>query len=234
MTAPIKVDTETFSDQFDFKAFARNLLSGQAGVGALPGDIGPLDWLERALPLIEGTPYRERLTRAIAECLTDSETSVRREALRFFEKFPDAPGAERITRLAHESRQLFAEKDLESALLHAVGARMKTNDQDAVAFGRAEALREGGRPDSLLAALTCFDTDWVGANAIEIVRKHPRTATTILFNLEQSARDVGDLGEALAPVAAAADHQFRREVQKFLRKGPALERILAATQRRKR
>ena len=56
MTAPLRVDTETFTDQFDFKKFARDLLSGNAGVGYLPADNGPLDWLERALPLVEGTP----------------------------------------------------------------------------------------------------------------------------------------------------------------------------------
>ncbi len=241
MTAPMKVDTETFTDQFDFDKFARDLLSDNAGVGHLPSDNGPLDWLERALPLVQGTSYHERLTRALADCLTDSEPSVRREALRFFEKFPGVPGGEEVTKLACGSRKLFAgvpdpetpSIDLEWSLLRAVGARIKTNDEDAKAVGRAEALRDNGQPDPLLAALTWFDTDWVVANALEIVRKHPKTATTILFNLEQNGHDVGDLGEALAPIAAAGDRKFRDEVRQFLREGPARERILAASKRRK-
>ncbi len=239
MNAPIVVDTETFTDSFDFVGFARRLLSGHAG-GSLPGDQGPLDWLLRALPLVQGTSYEDRLTRAVSECLTDGDPTVRREALRFFEARAAAAGAERVVELARGDRKLFAgvpdpetkSIDLEWSLLRAVGARMVKGDERAKGVGREEALKETGQPEPLIAALTTTDSQWVIAHCEEIVAKHPKTASTILFNLEQAGVGAAEVGERIAASAAAGDRNFRADVKRYLNDEQVKTRILAASKRR--
>jgi hypothetical protein len=238
VTVPIRVDTETFSEQFDFSGFAHRLLLNQSGVGTLPGDQGPLDWLERALPLLSASPFEARLTRAIAECLTAPEPLARREALRFFEKFPHVEGAERVVELARGDRRLFAgvpdpdgSVDLEWSLLRVVGARMMVGDDEAKNVARAESLRPGGRPEPLIAALTAQDTDWVLSNVERIVSLHPTTGSTILFRLERVGIDPVAVGMRIAPLAAAGDPNFRADVKKYIRDTNARARIISASLR---
>lgn len=230
MSATLQVDTETFSDDYDFNGFARRLLAGEAG-GVLPTDQGPLDWVERAKPLLAKSPFEARLFEALAACLTDSSPTVRLEALRVFEKFPAAPGAQRITELARTSRLLFqpdADDDLEWKLLRAVGARMSVGDDTAKQIGHEEALNPEGRAEPLIAALASYDADWVIANAEAIVTAHPDAGSTILFNLERVGREIGALGARIAPIAAAGDKNFKKDIKRYLDSSAAKVAILAA------
>lgn len=230
MSTTLRVDTEVFADDYDFEAFARRLLSGEAG-GSLPTDQGPLDWVERAMPIVQGTRFEAILFGAFAACLSDHDPAVRLEALRLFEKFPNAPHAERVTELARTTRLLFqpdGDEDLEFKLLRVVGARMSVGDEAAKQIGRDEATSKTGRPEPLIAALTSYDPDWVIANAEAIVSTHPEVGSTILFNLERIGRDIRVIGPRVAPIAAAGDKNFKKDIKRYIDSSAAKVAILAA------
>lgn len=234
MSASLRVDTETFDAAYDFDGFARRLLEGNAG-GALPTDNGVLDWIERAMPLLRGSQFEAPFFHAISGCLTDASPALQLAALLVFEKFPAAPGAERVCDLARTNRSAFGADDtvdVEWQLLRVVGARMKVGDHEAVRLGREEALDPAGRPEPLIAALTSYDPDWVVQNVEAIVKAHPSVGSTVLLNLERIGRDIEQVGVLIAPIAAAGDKEFRRDVKKYLDDTPARAAILSATSTR--
>jgi hypothetical protein len=231
MSTPVRVDTVTFVDGFDYQGFARSLLSGSGVVGSLPSDQGPLDWLARALPLLSGTPHEARLTSAIGTLLTDGDPDVRAEASRFFGQFPAAAGADHLIDAANNHRGLFSGvtntdgEDLDRLLLRAIGARTLAGDLRAIDVARREAL--SGTGGSLIAALTKADPDWVTDHATEIVQHDPNAAVTILMNLERIGRPITDVGEKIAPLAAALP-SFKRDLDRYIDDQKAKARILLA------
>lgn len=133
MTAPIRVDVVTFTDETDTDQVAHDALSGSGGLGSFPSDNAPVDWIFRAYPALTGTPYADRLARGVAACLTDPDPLVRAQALLFFTAEPRAAGGERIAELAAGDRAGFAGvpdplapgTDLERRLFDALAARKR-------------------------------------------------------------------------------------------------------------
>lgn len=232
MSAPVRIDAFTeIDDRTDFDDLAREGLRGSRG-GGMSSDAAPVDWLVRAYPLLRGTPYADRFSRAVAACLTDDDPFVRAQALKFFEHFASAAGGERVVELASGPRTLFAkianpsspDTTLEWQLLHTVGARILAGDPKALAFGRTAAVQPGATP--LIGALTIVDPSWVASHAEQIVRSSPDAGGPILVNLQKSSVDVGDVGVRIAPFADK-DPSFRMLVTDFV-SDPARARILDA------
>jgi hypothetical protein len=234
VTAPLTIDTITFTDSFDFATFARDVLRGGAGTGSLPTDMLPLDWVFRAWPQLKVSLYGERLSLALSECLTDADPLVRVQALMFFARHPDASGAERVVKLASGDMRLFvgvanplgASTDLEWWLWRCVGGRIEVGDHAAASIARGE-VKLPGRSSALLASLTDADPDWVTANAEEIVRANPDAGAVILGNLSRMGRDVGKLGVQIAPFAVR-DPAFRESIERFIEDPAARAAILNA------
>ncbi len=103
-----RVDNVTLTVTTDFAAFVREVLLGGGGVGSLPSDCFPVDWVFRAYGELHGTPFADLLSRGVAACLTAPEPDVRAQALIFFQSQPEAAGSECIDNLLTEDRALFA------------------------------------------------------------------------------------------------------------------------------
>ena len=232
-SAPLKIDdfTELRADT-DFVAFVHDRLSG--GGVAIAGDQRPFDLLERAYEAARGSAYQDRLSEGAAACLTDDDPAVRAYALLFFQTYPSAKGGERVVELAKGDRRLFSGitnqwisgGDLEAELMRAVAARLP-NDANALALSVVEALRPG-RAGSVIAGLTQADPIWVGNHAEEIARNSPRSVPALLFNLQGTTVDVGDVGIRLAPIAAVADPALVDEIERFVDDEDAKKRIRQA------
>ncbi|MBN2494715.1 MAG: hypothetical protein JXR96_09015 [Deltaproteobacteria bacterium] len=231
----VVVDTFDLTADTDFAALVRQVLLGRAG-GSLPTDLDPADWLFRAYAELEGSPYRDRLAEGVSACLTDEEPRVRSGALTFFERHPEARGAERIVELAEGPRALFdgtasGTAALEDKLMRCVGARILAGDARAREIGRREAL-EPGRPVQLIAALTQADPDWIVEHAETIVDKTPATGLSILFNLQSIGRDVLEVGKRIARLAKR-DRSFKRDLDRFIDDPGVREEIRAAMRERR-
>lgn len=103
-----RVDNLTLTATTDFAALVREVLLGGGGVGSLPSDCFPVDWVFRAYGELHGTPFGDLLSRGVAACLTAPEPDVRAQALMFFQSQPEAAGSERVDALLTGDRALFA------------------------------------------------------------------------------------------------------------------------------
>jgi hypothetical protein len=230
---PLRIDANnSFDRDTDLAALVReNLLGG----GTLPStrqDAAPLDSVERAYRATAGTAYERPFARAVLACATDADPSVRGQALLFFETFRDADGAEELTRLASERRELFAgvdnpwmpSRDLEWQLLRSLSAaRFGKGDQAALALGKRAAL--DGRGEPLIAALAQTEPDWVAAHSAEIVDRSPSVAVAMLLNLPRRLR-----ADVAAGVARSADRHpgFRDDLERFINDDEVKRRVKAA------
>jgi len=222
----IDYDGVEFSDDVDFVDLARKALLWKLG-GSLPSDLDALDWVERVYQALEGSPYHDRLARAISVCLTDDDPVVRREALMFFEQFPQAAGGERILDLASDDRsRLFGDDQLHFHLLRAVAERINMGDSRAIDIAKKEALSPG-QPQHLIASLTWADPSFVIDHAEEIVRARPETCIIILYNLEQQHLEIAYLGVRIAP-HMARDPGFPSEFERLIDDAEAKRRVLNA------
>jgi hypothetical protein len=95
VTEPVVVDVFTLTDDTDFPALVRAVLNGAGG--SYPSDNSTLDWVFRAYEEIRTTPYADRLARGVAACGTDPDPEIARLARIFFERHPNAAGAELVT-----------------------------------------------------------------------------------------------------------------------------------------
>lgn len=221
MPAPRKVDTVTFSDATVFGALVHDVLRGQGGVGALPSDHLPLDWVTRAYAELAGSPYADRLAEGVAACLTAPEPEVRGQALVFFQSHPRAAGGERVRELVAGDRALFRGvpdpihpgTDLDWQLLAALAARVAIGDRRALDLARDEALRPG-RAVPLVAELASAAPDWVVANAEAIVRGTPEAGATLLIQL-QGTTDLVALGRRIVGLCHG-DPRFELDVPRFI------------------
>jgi hypothetical protein len=105
---PRRVDNVTLTATTDFAALVRAVLLGGGGVGSLPSDCFPVDWVFRVYRELHGTAFAELLSRGVAACLTAPEPDVRAQALIFFQSQPEAAGGERVDDLLAGDRALFA------------------------------------------------------------------------------------------------------------------------------
>jgi len=231
MATPMIVDGLALSDQTDFAALAREALLGGGGLGGLPNDVLPLDAVDRLHADLAGTPYADRLSRGIAASL-DAEPFVRYQALLFFEKHPQAAGAERIDDIVAGDRSLFegvvettANADLGFGLLRALGARALAADGRARDLARREALA-AGRALGVIAFITRADPDWAEANAEAIVRGTPGALGPLLFQLQLLERDIVPVGERLARLVPVPE--LRAVLERVVSDGEVRLRILAA------
>jgi hypothetical protein len=227
MTAPVRVDTVTFTDATDFDALAHQVLRGDGGFGAYPSDNAPVDWVFRAYDQVLGTPFAGRLSAGVAACLTCAEPEVRAQALLFFQTWPHAAGCERILDLLTGDRRLFAGipdplhtgVDLEWQLLAALAAGLGRAglgraDQRAAELARAEALRPG-KAQPVIGALASTAPDWVLAHAEDIVRATAEAGITILITLQDGGRDLVRHAARIAPLCRR-DPRFEDYVSRFI------------------
>jgi len=228
----LEFDGVTFDVATDFTALARKALLWQLG-GSLPTDLDPLDWVERAYESLEGTPFRDRFSIGVADCLSDTDAFVRYQALLFFAQFPFDAGAERILDLAAGDRAGFrgvprpsGSADLEWSLLNAVASRIAKNDPRAIAIGKKEALSQG-QSEALMAALTIAVPEWVVEHAEDIVRLRPQAGFPMLYNLDGKRFDVAAFGIRIARYAAL-DPGFREYVERLIDDVEIKRRILSA------
>jgi hypothetical protein len=130
---PRRVDTVTLSATTDFAALVREVLRGGGGVGSLPSDCFPVDWIFRAYRELHGTEFADLFSLGVAACLTAPEPDVRAQALLFFQSQPAAAGSESVDDLltgdlalfAGVSAPMFPGADLEWHLRAASAARQR-------------------------------------------------------------------------------------------------------------
>lgn len=233
MSAPVRFDNVTFSDSFDFDGFARRQLLDEAGTGAMPSDVTPVDWLLRAYGTLRGTPFGDSLSRGVAKQMTAPEPFVRFQTMVFLENFPHAAGAERAEQLVAQDRSLFKgvsvppfASNLEWNLLRVLGARAMTGSQNAQDLAKAEVVKPG-QASGVVAGVVGVDPDWVVAHSEEIVRSTPHVLGALLYLLQGSGRDVASVGERLARLSLMPNDKFKAAVQENVR-DPARQRILSA------
>jgi hypothetical protein len=236
VTASVRVDTVTFTDELDVERVALEVLSGHGGYGSLPNDRAPIEWIFRALPELAGTPYADRLCRAVAACLTDPDPFVRGQALLFFDVRPLAAGGERITELAGGDLTLFTgvpdevgtAGDLERRLFAALGSRLAhVADDAAVEIARAEALRPG-RAAPVIGGLFDRDQAWVTGHADAIVRGTPSTGVGLLIAVQRAGSPgLAEFGRRIAPLCHD-DPDFERDVNRWIDDPAARRAILDA------
>jgi hypothetical protein len=231
----VQIDSSvTVDPATDFVDLARRGLRGEVGI-AVQADQAPLDWVKRAYERLRGSPnLAENLARGVAAAITDGDEKVRAQALMFFESYPSAPGRELVASAAKNHRQLFRgvpnvfqdSTTLEWQLFRTIGTLARNGDADALALAYAEVVRMGGQGNAAIAALTRLDPQWVAAHAEEIVRADVMSAAPLLINLQESAVDVGDVGERIGPLAAHAP-MFRSLVEDMITDEVTRRRILA-------
>lgn len=233
MTAPVRVDVVTFTDDGDIEKIARDALSGSGGFGSLPGDRAPVDWIFRAYAELAGTPYADRLARGVAVCLTDADPRIRAQALLFFECQPLAAGGERIVDLAAGDRALFAGVpdplrpgvDLEWQLLTALGSRLGGDDA-GLEVARAEVLKPG-KAEPVVGGLFDAAPEWVIHHAEAIVRGTPRAGIPLLAAVQRTGADLIDFGRRIAPLCHGDEH-FERDLPRVVDDPAVRQAILAA------
>jgi hypothetical protein len=233
----VTVDGVSVTTATDFKTLVRSQLAG-SGPGRNATDVYPVDWILRVEERLRGTPLHDRLSEAVADCLTSPDALVRTQALHYFQSAPLGRGGERIvTLLRGPERALFAgvadpthpDYTLEWQLLTALAARLSSEDPPLIELAREEALKPG-LAVPLIGALTAQDTEWVLGHADKIVTGTPGALVGILFGLQQLGREFVALGERLAPFARR-DANFRSYLQSFIDDAEARRKILAAADR---
>jgi hypothetical protein len=232
MAGSLVVDGIPISDQTDFESLVRETLEGRAVLPVLPDDMSPLQPLERFLDKLQGTPFADRLTRAIARWITADDRGVRGQAMAFFESHPMVAGAERVYDLVEGDRSLFQSGDPvygeEFYLLRILGARLRPGDRRGIDLARAEALK----PDKAMGALAGLidvDAAWVIDHAEQIVHNTADAYGPILLNLcNGDPQASAQLGRRLARIPEIDGQDFRQKVEQYVSNPLVRARILSA------
>ena len=238
MTHPARIDTVTFTDDFDFHAFVRSVLAGEPVVGGLPTDSGHLDWWGRAWPLIASSGYEARVVQALIDCLTDKDRMVRASAISVLESHATSIPSGKIEQLLRERSDLFAgvkcpwqgTVDLKWMLLRVLGAKMDGSTPDgraSIELGKRLSLSDSDATGPLAAGLAHGDPAWAVEHATELAGGSPSTAIAILFNLQDRAADLREAGIRLGRVFGK-DRHFREEVRDLVADEEIRTAILAA------
>jgi hypothetical protein len=223
MTAPVRLDTVTLSDDFDFDRFFRSVLAGEPVIGSLPTDSSLASWWARAWPIIESGGYAARVLEAVNRCVADPDPTVRREALALLEDHPKGISTSRIAELLKKHRTLFegvkdpyqGSIDLRWSLLRLLGAKMGDSDddaRDAVKLGEKLALEDSSSVQPLIAGLASDAPDWTAENAATLAKAAPGVVGAILYNFQRLGRDVRDVGKRMA-AAVSNTKRFHEEVK---------------------
>jgi hypothetical protein len=221
-----RVDTVTFTDDFDFLGFVRSVLAGEPVVGSLPTDSGHLDWWTRAWPLIRQSGYESRVADALNTSLTDPDSPVRASALAVLENHPELVSTETVERLLRDHSALFAgikcpwqdSIDLEWMLLRLLGAKMDRSTDDgrkAIALGQRLVVSRPRTNGALAAGVTHGAPEWAAEHAVELAGGSVPTAVAILFNLHDRPNELSKAGTNLARVFGK-DRRFRDELRRIV------------------
>lgn len=234
MNAPLRIDASTtLDDETDFAELVRRRLSGHATFSR--DDVTPLEPFERFYRAAEQSPYAAPITRAVGDCLTDTDPLVRGMAALFFQRFPTVDGAERVEETLRQARALYAgvprpwdpSSDLERELLRALAARVREGVASARAAAYVEVLMPGNALP-IVGALAERDPTWVATHAEEIVKGTPTAGTALLNALQHTAVDVGDVGVRVAATASSHDPTFAERISQWIEDVDARKRILNA------
>lgn len=226
MSRAVRIDTVTFTDDFDFHQFVRSVLAGEPVVGGLPTDSGHLDWWDRAWPLIADSGFEPRVADALVQCLTDKDPMVRGSAISVLEKHTAAVSAETIDRLLRDQPSLFAgvkcpwqrTVDLKWMLLRVLGAMMEGSTAEgkkATEIGKRLALSDVDATGPLAAGLTRTVPEWAVEHAVDLAGGSSSTAVAILFNLQDDARLLHEAAITLGRVFGK-DRRFREEIKNLI------------------
>lgn len=238
MTAPVRLDTVTLTDDFDFYSFIRSVLAGEPVIGSLPTDTGSLGWWARAWPIIESSGYTARIVEAVDRCLTDADPEVRRGAMSVFEDHPEGLTTRRVAELLNKHSALFdgvkdpwqGSIDLRWSLLRLLGIKMGENDNvdvAAVSLGQTLALDDTTSVQPLAAGLASAAPEWTSEHAAVLAKAAPGVSATILINLQRLGHDIRDVGKRMAAVMGHS-RRFREDVKRFVHDPEAQREILAA------
>jgi hypothetical protein len=161
----------------DFDALAERALSGRLArevpATAPFGD----QWLSRLFHLIKHNELGGRLARAVFGQISSPDLAVRVQAIDFFRRNPNAPGAEDLVALARDHRERFAgvanpnapDTDLLYFVLQALACRVDEGDRAPLALLHDELLKPGPKPGYLIATLERHDAEWLAANRTAIL-----------------------------------------------------------------
>jgi hypothetical protein len=230
----IEVDGIAFSPATDFVKLVRHHLEGRGPRPSAQPGARPIQWLLKVADSLSFTPLHDRLSEAIAACLTAADNKIQSQALHYFQKSPRALGHDRILDLLRGDRAPFVgvpdpfntDRTLEWQLLAALSYQLTSDQHKAIELARKEVLIPG-KAGPLVAALTSQDTPWVLTHAREIVAGTPSAAVAILFRLCYLGKEYVALGRELAPLAAI-DPRFEEDLRAFINDPVAVDAILSA------
>jgi hypothetical protein len=185
---PHAIDGKRIATSEDAALLMRQALAGRIPKAARPGEKHEaIAWPAKLYIRFLDTGVEHAISRAAARCLTDSSARTRGAALWFFQRFPEAAGAERIESVLVARRTLFrgvpdpttkGKYTLDDRLLGALGARIlavdarrRIKNRRALALARAEMLRAGPQP--LMSCMSTTDHRWLAAHAVDITRASP-------------------------------------------------------------
>lgn len=237
-TLPVTLGPITVANSSDWPSLVRQILDG-----ACPRPLGtrwegPPTWLRWLYGYLVGLPEADRLSSAVAERISDSDPKVVGAVLGFFERFPNASGAERLIGRAEESidRILVTVPDPEpdfapspqslwKVMLKYMEYRGEPDPLDArvVALVRKQMLLPAS-PDVVKEALEksqkSFDEDdlqWLADHVVEIEKAQPGRWTAVMNLLvywKRWERDVAHLiaiaGVALVQSGVVSHDEIRK------------------------
>ncbi|MBI2566944.1 MAG: hypothetical protein HYV63_07945 [Candidatus Schekmanbacteria bacterium] len=200
---PLTLNGVTVRSQEDLLGVIRRRLLAGPTLGPEASANGAGVWLASLYARLAGGPAEGDVSRAVAACLSDPEPRVRAWAVSFFRSFPRAEGGERIQDLLKGDRSLFRgvadpttlNSTLEASLLFALAKRLGTRDAQgrprALELARREALVGSGVGDKpLFYPLALHDTEWLAANAAQIIEVRPQSAEELLFKFAVALGDI--------------------------------------------
>jgi hypothetical protein len=222
MAPRVSIDDASFSEDTDFAAFVRDLLSGRTSTGVdVWGDRFHLTALLRIHDRLDGGPLAASLQRGVIDCLDDHDPLVRVQALAFLAEHRPRSDAEvdRVLEVIGSRPELFvgiphpmhAGRDLEWEALHLV-AHLASQSQRALERAQRESLRPG-KASAVLADLVAIDPEWVLEHAEAIVRASPQTFTPMLMLLKKHGQNVTELCERIAPLGLLPQGEFAEAIE---------------------
>jgi hypothetical protein len=206
---PTGLDGAELPDVASVIAAAKAALVGTIPADApAPSSFVPTLWLNRLYGFFEGSPVAEAMAGVLAEALSSDDALVVGSALRFYVRFPLAPGFEGVLDLAEEVGLAttypcpYGEGTIDRQVGDAVLSRAScAGDEDptdvrAVAMTLAGLTDEGLEVDhDIIRQLVREHPEWAARHAVAIVVADTRRLSPLMYGLK-------DADEAACEVAA--------------------------------